>query len=108
MAEQLKVDPLSLRQAGEALQGLELPEPPSPLVAAGADPVSAAVNQTLPQIESPVVAGLPAVNEALRKTGSNIIEAAATYASTDQRLGEVVRRVALADATEQSPKTPES
>ncbi|MEI7717365.1 MAG: hypothetical protein WCI78_14980 [Mycobacterium sp.] len=104
MAERLNVDPRGLQQAGEALQGLVLPQPPTPLVAAGTDPVSAAVNQTMPEIESPVVEGLPAVNEALRRTGSNIIDAAATYASTDQRLGDVVRRVALADAPKQTPK----
>ncbi len=108
MSDKLSVDPVSLRQAGESLQGLVLPEPPPPLAAAGTDPVSAAVNQTMPLIESPVVEGLPAVNEALRRTGSNIVAAAATYVATDQRLSEVVRRVALAEPTEQSPEKPES
>ena len=108
MTDKLNVDPLSLRLAGESLQAWTLPTPPPPLAAAGSDPVSAAVNQTMPLVETPVVEGLPAVNDALRRTGSNIVAAAATYVSADQRLSEVVRRVALAEPTAQSPKKPES
>lgn len=86
------------------LRGLVFPLPPGPIVAPGADSVSAAVNATLPIIESPVIEGLSAVKAALTKTGSSIAAAAGMYADTDQRLGDHLTQVRfLAAATEPAP-----
>ncbi|OMC11912.1 hypothetical protein [Mycobacterium sp. SP-6446] len=73
--------------------------------------MSAAINETLPIIESPVTDGLPAVQAALKKTGSSIAAAAAIYADTDSRLGDHLTRVEFLAAGEKPesapPDTPE-
>jgi hypothetical protein len=98
MTEPLLVDPSRLATAGNKLQALAFPAPPSPLSAPGADAVSAAINVTLPIIESPVIEGLPAVDAAVKQTGSSIVTAAELYVETDQALGEHVGNVALLSA----------
>ena len=87
------VDPSRLEAAGNALRELEFPVPPSPIAAAGTDSVSAAINETLPIIESRVTDGLPAVQAALKKTGSSIAAAAGIYADTDSRLSDHLTQV---------------
>ncbi|MCV7117894.1 hypothetical protein H7I93_11860 [Mycobacterium nebraskense] len=82
-----------METAGNALQHLPFPVPPAPIVAPGTDSVSAAINATLPIIESPVTDGLPAVKAALTKTGSSIAAAAGMYTDTDQRLGDHLNQV---------------
>ncbi|MBV8787388.1 MAG: hypothetical protein JOZ00_11945 [Mycobacterium sp.] len=98
MTEPLLVDPSRLKAAGNTLQALAFPVPPASLSAPGADAVSAAINVTLPIIESPVIEGLPAVNAAIKQTGSSIVTAAALYVETDQALGERVGNVQLLSA----------
>jgi hypothetical protein len=93
MTEPLAVDPPRLKAAGNTLRGLVFPTPPAPIVASGTDAVSAAINATLPAIESPVIEGLPAVKAAVTRNGSNIVTAANMYAETDQRLGDHVGSV---------------
>ena len=93
MTEPLAVDPPRLKAAGTTLRGLVFPAPPAPIVASGTDAVSAAINETLPVIESPVIEGLPAVKAAVTRNGSNIVTAANMYAETDQRLGDHVGSV---------------
>lgn len=93
MIEPLVVEPSRLEAAGKALRGLVFPVPPDPIVAPGTDPVSAAVNATLPVIESPVIDGLPAVKAGLTKTGASITAAAGIYTDTDQRLGDHLTEV---------------
>jgi hypothetical protein len=100
MTEQLIVDPTRLKPAAAKLQGLVFPVPPSPIVAPGTDSVSAAINETLPIIESPVIDGLPAVKAALTRTGSSIVAAADIYADADQKLGEHVSSVQFLSAGE--------
>jgi hypothetical protein len=90
MTEPLTVDPARLKEAGATLQALVFPTPPPPIFAAGTDPVSAAINETLPIIESPVIDGLPAVKTAVTRTGSSIVSAAGLYEQTDQALSEHV------------------
>ncbi len=87
MTDQLAVDTARLKAAGIALESLVFPAPPPPVAVAGADVISAAVNATLPEIEAPVINGLPAVKAALTRTGTNIAAAAGIYVQADQALG---------------------
>ncbi|MEE6136243.1 hypothetical protein SKC41_07830 [Mycobacterium sp. 050128] len=64
--------------------------------------MSAAINETLPIIESPVVKALPEAQAALTNTGSKIVTAADMYAQTDQRLGENVSKVQFLAGSEPS------
>jgi hypothetical protein len=100
MTESLVVDPARLEAAGVAVRDQVLPAPPPPMSAPGADSVSAAINQTMPIIESPVVKGLPDVQAALTNTGSKIVTAAGMYAKADQLLGEQVSKVQFLAAAE--------
>jgi hypothetical protein len=100
MTESLVVDPARLKAGGITVRDQVLPAPPPPISATGADSVSAAINETLPIIESPVVSGLPDVQAALTNTGSKIVTAADRYAETDQLLGEHVGKVQFLAARE--------
>jgi hypothetical protein len=88
MVRPLIVDTSRLETAGNTLESLAFPSPPPPIAAAGSDTASAAINATMPQIESPVLDGLPAVRAALMSTAANIATAATIYAQADQTLGE--------------------
>jgi hypothetical protein len=87
MTKPLIVDPSRLEIAGAKLGSLAMPAAPAAITAPGADAVSAAINETLPIIEAPVVEGLPTAKAALTLTGSKIATAANMYAETDQLLG---------------------
>lgn len=100
MTESLVVDPARLKAAGVAVRDQQLPAAPPPMSFPGADSVSAAINETLPIIESPVVKGLPEAQAALTNTGSKMVTAADMYAQTDQRLGENVSKVEFLAAAE--------
>jgi hypothetical protein len=100
MTEPLIVDPPRLKDAGHTLRGLSFPAAPPPMVVSGTDAVSAAINETLPEIESPVIDGLPAVKAAVTRTGSSIVTAADMYAETDQTLGDHVGKVQFLSAGE--------
>jgi hypothetical protein len=112
MTESLVVDPARLKAAGATIRDQVMPTAPAPISAPGSDPVSAAINVTMPIIESPVIEGLPDVQAALTNTGTKIVTAADRYAETDQRLGENVSTVqflaagapeAKDEAAEQAP-----
>lgn len=61
MAEPLAVDPTGLSAAAAKLAGLVFPQPPAPIAVSGTDSVVAAINETMPSIESLVSDGLPGV-----------------------------------------------
>src|ERR1700753_4026180 len=103
MTESLIVDPARLKAAGAILRDQVLPTAPPPISATGGDPVSAAINVTMPIIESPVIDGLPEVQAALTNTGTKIIAAADRYAETDQLLGENAGAVQCLAADKQQP-----
>ncbi len=103
MTDSLVVDPARLQAAGVTLRDEVLPASPPPISATGSDSVSAAINATLPIIESPVVDGLPDAQTALTNTGSKIVTAADMYAETDQQLGEHVGTVQFLAASDQQP-----
>jgi hypothetical protein len=87
MTQSLFVDTVRLESAGATLQGRTLPQPPAPIATAGTDAVSLAINETMPVVESPVLAGLPAAQTALAQTAANLTAAAGRYADTDNALG---------------------
>lgn len=103
MTDSLVVDPARLQAAGVTVRDQVLPASPPPISATGSDSVSAAINATLPIIESPVVDGLPDAQAALTNTGSKIVTAADMYAETDQLLGEHVGTVQFLAASDQQP-----
>jgi hypothetical protein len=90
MAEPLAVDPARLIAAGGKLAELVFPTAPSPIAVTGSDSVSAAINETMPGIESLVSDGLPGVTAALKRTASSMSTAADIYAKADQSLGDAL------------------
>ncbi len=92
MVEPLNVDPARLLDAGNQLRGLIFPQPPASMAATGSDAVSAAINATMPNIESLVSDGLPGVKAALTRTSTSMAEAADTYIKADQSLGDALRQ----------------
>lgn len=111
MTQPLIVDTLRLKRAGAALQALAVPDPPVPIAVAGTDPVSVAINESLPVIESPVSDGLPVAQSALAKTAANLLEAAYRYADTDQQLGRPLHQQEFATTrgvAQSSPATSQS
>ena len=83
MTEQLSVDTSGLRAAAGVLDELDVPASPKPLTVSGSDAMSAAINQVLPTIETPVIDGLPVAEAALKKTASDMATAADRYDETD-------------------------
>lgn len=92
MAEPLAVDPTRLIAAGAKLAELVFPTAPPPMTVAGSDPVSTAINATMPGIEALVSDGLPGVSAALKLTASNMATAGDIYTKADQSLGEALRQ----------------
>ncbi|OOK75415.1 putative eSX-1 secretion-associated protein EspJ [Mycobacterium kansasii] len=90
MAEPLAVDPARLIAAGSKLADLVFPTLPAPIAATGSDPVSAAINETMPGIESLVSDGLPGVSAALKRTATSMATAADIYSKADQSLGDAL------------------
>jgi hypothetical protein len=65
------------------LDELDVPASPKPLTVTGSDAMSAAINEVLPTIETPVIDGLPTVEAALKKTATDMANAADRYDQTD-------------------------
>lgn len=104
MVEPLSVDTARLTAAGVAMRAVEFPVAlPAFIATTGADAVSAAVSKTMSVIESPVIAGLPAVETAVKATASSMVAAAGIYADADQALSEHVAQVAFLAAPATSP-----
>lgn len=100
MAEPLAVDPTGLSAAAAKLAGLVFPQPPAPIAVSGTDSVVAAIDETMPSIESLVSDGLPGVKAALTRTASNMNAAADVYAKTDQSLGTSLSQYAFGSSGE--------
>lgn len=101
MAEPLAVDPTRLIAAASKLTELVFPAPPAPIAVTGADSVSAAINQTMPGIESLVSDGLPGVTASLKRTATSMGTAADIYTKADQSLGQALTQYGF-DAAGQS------
>ncbi|MDC8971147.1 hypothetical protein [Mycobacterium marinum] len=88
MAEPLAVDPAGLGAAGTRLRGLVFPTPPAPIVAAGTDALSVAINTAMLNIESSVTDLLPSAKADMANTASSMATAADIYTKVDESLGE--------------------
>lgn len=100
MTDTLLVASDCLTIAGDKLSVLVLPQPRPPLMAAGTDPVSAAIKATMSIIEAPVTEGLPAAQAAVTRTGRNIVAAARMYTETDRSLADHLSRIPFLSADE--------
>lgn len=103
MTEKLTVDPALLRAAAKELEELIYPAPLSPFDLPGGDPVSAAINKTMPIIEVPVIDGLPAIKAANTATGSRLAVAAGIYADTDRALGNYLSQFEISSTSRTRP-----
>ncbi len=95
MAEPLAVDPSRLIAAASKLTELVFPVPPAPIAATGADAVSAAINETMPGIESLVSDGMPGVTASLKRTATSMGNAADLYTKADQSLSQAMSQFGL-------------
>lgn len=73
----------------------EFPDPPAAFSAPGADAISVKIASLLPQIEGPILAGLPRVEAEARATAEGIVAAADTYQRKDEELADMIRGTEL-------------
>jgi len=103
MAGELRVDTAPLASGGQGLLGAagEIPEPPVPFSAVGADPLSTILNTRTQAIEAPLIAGMPVTKVEALRTAQNIIQAAVKYEGVDQQLADqVLKALAEMEAAE--------
>ena len=89
MPPELRVDPPLVMGRGGTMSGSadRIPEaPPTFSPAIGADDLSSAIGQEIPNAEAPIIEGLPPLKRGAKETADNIQAAARRYAETDQTL----------------------
>src|SRR5215510_11689793 len=98
MTGELRVDTAPLATGGQGLSNAarDIPEPPVPFTATGADALSTILNARTQAIEAPLIAGMPVTKAEALRTAQNIIQAAAKYEGVDQQLADQVLK-ALAE-----------
>ena len=105
MTEQLSVDTSGLRDAAGVLGDLDVPASPKPLTVTGTDAMSAAINEVLPTIETPVIDGLPVAEAALKKTATDMATAADRYDETDSKSAGDITGTQLSSAAAKAAAT---
>jgi hypothetical protein len=98
MPGELRVDTTPLASGGQGLLSAagDIPEPPVPFTATGADALSTILNARTQAMEAPLIAGMPVTKADALRTAQNIIQAAAKYEGVDQHLADQVLK-ALAE-----------
>jgi len=98
MPGELRVDTTPLATDGQGLLSAagDIPQPPVPFTATGADALSTILNARTQAMEAPLIAGLPVTKAEALRTAQNIIQAAAKYEGVDQQLADQVLK-ALAE-----------
>jgi hypothetical protein len=98
MPGELRVDTTPLATEGQGLLSAagDIPQPPVPFTATGADALSTILNARTHAMEAPLIAGLPVTKAEALRTAQNIIHAAAKYEGVDQQLADQVLK-ALAE-----------
>lgn len=92
MPGELRVDTAPLASGGEGLLSAagDIPMPPVPFTATGADALSTILNARTQAIEAPLIAGMPVTKADALRTAQSIIQAAARYEGVDQNLADQV------------------
>jgi len=92
MPGELRVDTAPLASGGEGLLSAagDIPLPPVPFTATGADALSTILNARTQAIEAPFIAGMPVTKADALRTAQSIIQAAAKYEGVDQHLADQV------------------
>lgn len=92
MPGELRVDPAPLASGGEGLLSAagDIPMPPVPFTATGADALSTILSARTQAIEAPLIAGMPVTKAEALRTAQSIIAAAAKYEGVDQHLADQV------------------
>jgi DNA polymerase III gamma/tau subunit len=92
MPGELRVDTAPLAPGGQGLLSAagDIPLPPVPFTATGADALSTILNARTQAIEAPLIAGMPVTKAEALRTAQNIIQAAAKYEVVDQNLADQV------------------
>ena len=92
MPGELRVDTTPLATEGQGLLSAagDIPQPPVPFTATGADALSTILNARTQAMEAPLIAGLPVTKAEALRTAQNIIQAAAKYEGVDQQLADQV------------------
>ena len=95
MPGELRVDTAPLASGGEGLLRAagDIPLPPAPFTATGADALSTILNGRTQAIEAPLIAGMPVTKADALRTAQSIIQAAAKYEGVDQNLADQVLKV---------------
>jgi len=92
MPGELRVDTAPLASGGEGLLSAagDIPLPPVPFTATGADALSTILNARTQAMEAPLIAGMPVTKADALRTAQSIIQAAAKYEGVDQNLADQV------------------
>ena len=103
--EPLHVKPEVVLSGGEQLGAAarELPDAPAPFSVLGADAISVKLAGLLPQIEGPILSGLPRVKAQASETAAGITSAARTYMRRDEELADMIRGTELGRSAEAGP-----
>ena len=105
MPGELRVDTAPLATGGHGLLSAagDIPEPPVPFTATGADALSTILNARTQAMEAPLIAGMPVTKADALRTAQNIIQAAAKYEGMDQHLADqILKALAEVEGTEGS------
>jgi len=103
MPGELRVDTAPLASGGQGLLSAagDIPLPPVPFTATGADALSTILNARTQAIEAPLIAGMPVTKAEALRTAQNIIQAARMYEGADQQLADqVLKALAEMEAAE--------
>jgi hypothetical protein len=95
MPGELRVDTTPLATGGQGLLSAagEIPEPPLPFTATGADALSTILNARTQAMEAPLIAGMPVTKAGALRTAQNIIEAAGIYERVDRELADQILKL---------------
>ena len=91
---ELRVDPPELTSGASGLEAAAngIPEPPAPFTSTGTDALSARLSSLTQELESPLIAGLPATKAEALANAQKILQAAGIYEQTDEQIADEVRR----------------
>ena len=92
MPGELRVDTTPLATEGQGLLSAagDIPQPPVPFTATGADALSTILNARTQAMEAPLIAGMPVTKAEALRTAQNIMQAAGMYERVDQQMADQI------------------